>query len=47
MFISNNRASFHLRWKKNLVKHEKFLKPYENDCSSVRECVDVKINVKS
>ena len=23
MFISNNRASFYLRWKENLVKHEK------------------------
>ena len=23
---------FHLRWKKNLVKHQKVLKYYENDC---------------
>ena len=32
MFISNNRASFHLWWKKNLVIHQKVLKYYENDC---------------
>ena len=29
MFISNNRAAFHLCLKKNLVKHEKVLKYYE------------------
>ena len=34
MFISNNRVSFHLRWKENLVKHQKFSKYYENDCST-------------
>ena len=33
MFISNNRPSFHLWWKKNLGKHQKVLKYYENDCS--------------
>ena len=33
MFISNNRASFHLWWKKNLVKHKKVSEYYENDCS--------------
>ena len=32
MFISNNRASFHLWWKKNLVKNQKVSKYYENDC---------------
>ena len=32
MFISNNRASFHLWWKKNLVKHQRLSKYYENDC---------------
>ena len=32
MFISNNRASFHLWWKENLVKHQKVSKYYENDC---------------
>ena len=32
MFVSNNRALFHLRWKKDLVKHQKFSKYYENDC---------------
>ena len=31
MFISNNRASFHLWWKENLVKHQKVPKYYEND----------------
>ena len=33
MFLSNNRASSHLWWKKNLVKHQKVSKYYENDCS--------------
>ena len=33
MFISNNRASFHLWWKENLVKHQKVSKYYENDCT--------------
>ena len=32
MFISNNRASFHLWCKENLVKHQKVSKYYENDC---------------
>ena len=32
MFITNNRASFHLRWKETLVKHQKVSKYYENDC---------------
>ena len=31
VFISNNRASFHLWWKQNLVKHQKVSKYYEND----------------
>ena len=31
MFISNNRASFHLWWKENLVKHQKVSK-HVNDC---------------
>ena len=31
-FITNNRTSFHLRWKKNLVKHQKVSKYHENDC---------------
>ena len=29
MFISNNRPSFHLRWTKNLVKHQKVSIYYE------------------
>ena len=33
MFIANNRASFHLWRKENLVKHQKVSKYYENDCS--------------
>ena len=32
MFISNNRALFHLRWKENLVKHQRVSKYYENGC---------------
>ena len=32
MFISNNRASFHLRCQENLVKHPRLSKYYENDC---------------
>ena len=31
MCISNNRASIHLWWKENLVKHQKVSK-YESDC---------------
>ena len=31
MFISNNRVSFHLWCKENMVKHFKISK-YENDC---------------
>ena len=32
MFISNNRASFHLWWNKNLLKHQKVSKYYESGC---------------
>ena len=32
MFISNNRSSFHLWWKGNLVKHRQVSKYYETDC---------------
>ena len=35
MFISNNRASFHLWCKENLVKHQKVSKYYKNGCSNV------------
>ena len=31
IFISINQASFHLRWKENLVKHQDIPKYYEND----------------
>ena len=33
MLISNNRASFHLRWKANLLKHQKVSKYYESGCN--------------
>ena len=32
VFITNNRASYHLRWKKNLLKNQKVSKYYGNDC---------------
>ena len=32
MFISSNRASFHLWWKENLVKHQKVSKYIKNGC---------------
>ena len=32
MFVSNNRASFHLWWKENSVKHQNVWKYYANDC---------------
>ena len=32
MFVSNNHSSFQLRSKKNLEKHQKVSKYYENDC---------------
>ena len=35
MFITNNRASLHLRWNENLVKHQKVSKYYENDCTDI------------
>ena len=35
MFITNNRATFHLWWKKKLVKHKKVSKYYKNDCKSI------------
>ena len=34
MFITNNHASFHLRWKENLVKYQKASKYYVHDCTS-------------
>ena len=33
MFISNNRASFHLSWKESLLKPQKVSKYYAIDCS--------------
>ena len=35
IFITNNHASFHSRWKENLVKYQKVSKYYENDYSFV------------
>ena len=34
-FITNNHASFHLLWKKNLLKHQKVSTYYEHGCSSI------------
>ena len=31
-FISNSRASFHLWWKENLVKHQRVSRYYHYDC---------------
>ena len=36
IFVSSNRASFHLWLKKNMVKHQKVSKYYENDCRFIR-----------
>ena len=48
MRTSNNRASFHLWWKKNLIKHHKASKYYENDCRykwfSDYNCFNTKIS---
>ena len=41
MFISNNRASFHLSWKENLVKHQRVSKHYENDCRQTQHNLSV------
>ena len=35
MFITNNHNSFHLWRKENLVKHQKVLKYYGQDCSVI------------
>ena len=32
MFITNYRVLFHMLWKENLVKHEKFSTYFENKC---------------
>ena len=34
MFITSNHASFHLRLKKNLVRHEKVSKYHEHGCKT-------------
>ena len=39
MFISNSCTSFHLRWKGNMVKHQKVSKYYKNDCSCSLQAV--------
>ena len=41
IIISNNCSSFHLRWKKNLVKYQKVSKYYENDCSVLNNSAEV------
>ena len=35
MCINNNHAPFHLWWIENLVKHQKFSKYYDHDCTKV------------
>ena len=35
MFITNNQAQSHLRWKENLVKYKKALKYYVLGCSEI------------
>ena len=35
MFLSNNRPSFPLWWKQNLVKHQQVSKYYEKDCLQI------------
>ena len=35
IFISNNRATFHLWVRDNLVIHQKFSNYYENDCLQI------------
>ena len=44
MFISNNRTSFELRWKKNLVKHQKVSKYYETRCRNKLNRIESKIS---
>ena len=39
MFISNNRTSFYLWVKENLVKHRKVSKYYEIDCRKCNHCL--------
>ena len=46
VYISNNHASLHFWCKKNLVKHLKVSKYYENDCSYKSIYVDVDCNDK-
>ena len=36
IFTSNNRASFHLWWNENLLKHQRVSKYYENNCNSTQ-----------
>ena len=44
MFISNNRTSFELRWKENLVKHQKVSKYYETRCRNKSNRIESKIS---
>ena len=37
--MSNNHPSFHLLWKENLLKHQKFSKYYETDCTSAFDVI--------
>ena len=42
MFMSNNRASFNLWSKENLVKHQRVAKYYENNCNSEKDIEGLK-----
>ena len=33
MFITNNHTSFHLLWKENFVKYQKFSRYHAHDCN--------------
>ena len=46
MFISNNRPSFHLWGKENLVKHQKVSKYYENDCRYTKQYRSNQVNLE-
>ena len=54
MFITYNRALFHLWWKENLVKHQKVTKYYAHDCKCTKarqhivlcHCVISKLHIR-
>ena len=47
MFISNNRASFHLWRRESLLKHQRVSKYYESDCNYIgRTCRHFKTRIE-